>query len=41
MTLLGDAHAGGFDAYAPAHFADMMLGWSTRIEAYLQTQKGL
>lgn len=40
MTLLGDAHTSGFDAYAPAHFADMMLDWSTRIESYLQTLRG-
>jgi hypothetical protein len=35
MSLLGDRDASGFDAYAPAHFEDMMRDWSRAIRAYL------
>ncbi len=40
MSLLGDRELSGFDAYAPAHFDEMMRDWSETIRTFLQSQVG-
>ena len=38
MSLLGEEHSSGFDAYEPAQVKEMLRGWAEAIGAYLADQ---